>query len=481
MALGRSAHGLAPLSPTTRDEQALLTDLPFETGPSDDFGTAITVLANRSVDFGENEPTDLSSLVRVHGAEENQRRHCLRRSANDGNEGAQAALGDCRAFIREQFALGLDGLDEQGRVDRTKTETFPIYLNVRGELEFDAPRFFVGLGRAMHTVQDGFSHTYRTSDNLRVVEVLNYSELVEDELDEEVDGPPHAGELDQCLGLDDFRAGRLSTAQQASVEIATLAYDPSLSREEKMTRLDMFLDVYFAYEPGCDASNDWCQAPEREYKDSEPITCSAKGGTTTSATALGIFAVAALLLLRGRKKRLLVGATFVAVLGAMPVEAEASDFGVYVGGSGAVMNSAFSGSVGGRYYLTEHWILGLDAEWNPWISGTSGIRKGAVNFYGTTILRYPLQDDTVNLRTTLQLGVSRIMFDLVGVAEGSIGPYIAFNPLGLEWRFADDVYLIVDPAHISIPIPQWRGVPFAYPQYRVTVGLQWGASGPERE
>jgi hypothetical protein len=81
----------------------------------------------------------------------------------------------------------------------------------------------------------------------------------------------------------------------------------------------------------------------------------------------------------------------------------------------------------------------------------------------------------VNLRTTLQLGVSRMMFDLYGVPEGTLGPFIGFNLLGLDYELGDQFYLIVNPAHVALPIPQTTGAPFSYPQYRLTLGLQWGA------
>jgi hypothetical protein len=139
------------------------------------------------------------------------------------------------------------------------------------------------------------------------------------------------------------------------------------------------------------------------------------------------------------------------------------------------MKTALATSIGARYGIGNNWVLGLDAEWNPWIGGNlDEFRSGSVNVYATLIFRIPMRAETLNLRSTLQLGASRIMFDLVGVAEGSIGPYVGVNVLGVEWAFADEVALVIDPAHISIPMPQITGVPFLFPQYRVTLGLQWG-------
>lgn len=454
------------------DQRALFEDLPFETDSDDGFGSWITVLANRSLDLGSNEATNLDKLAFVHGAEENQKKHCLRRSPQDGAEGARAALEECRNFIRSQVEFAIGGLDADGNVDRTRTIRFPATLSIRGDFDLEAPQFYVGLGRALHTLQDSFSHTYRTPDDLRVTTVLNWAELAEATHDPSVDGPTHAGQLDVCVDLDDFRDGRLRMARSASVELATLLYDRSLSADDKRAATQDILDTYLTYEPGCSASNNWCDAPEAAFGDPEPVTCSDAGRAADGGLALG-FALFGFVLMRRRRKWIpWVGLALVFTFA--PSRAEASDFGLYVSGSGAVMNSAVSTSIGGRYALSEQWVIGLDGEWNPWLNGTDSVRSGVVNAYGTVIFRVPLEDDNLNLRTTLQLGVSRMMFDLVGVPEGSIGPYVGFNPLGIEWRMADEVFLIIDPAHISVPVPQFRAVPFAFPQYRVTLGLQWG-------
>ena len=81
----------------------------------------------------------------------------------------------------------------------------------------------------------------------------------------------------------------------------------------------------------------------------------------------------------------------------------------------------------------------------------------------------------MNVRSTLQLGISRMNFDLYGVPKGTVGPYVGFSLVGLDFELSKSLYLVLDPAHIAIPIPQTSGVPFAYPQYRVTLGLQFGA------
>ncbi len=202
VAEARRATNTAIAPPANDDDRALFEDLPFETNGDDGFGSWVTVLANRSLDLGSNETTSLDKLAFVHGAEENQKQHCLRRSPQDGPEGARAALVQCRDFIRSQVELAIGGLDAEGNVDRTRTISFPAALVIRGDFELEAPQFYVGLGRALHTLQDAFSHTYRTPDDLRVTTVLNWAELAEATHDPAVDGPTHASQLDRCVDLD---------------------------------------------------------------------------------------------------------------------------------------------------------------------------------------------------------------------------------------------------------------------------------------
>lgn len=465
--------------PITADERALEHDLPFETDSDDGYGTWIAVLANRSLDFGGNEATALDSLAQVHGAEQNQKEHCLRRTTQDGVAGAKAALEECHAYIREQAELAIQGLDSSGRVMRDARIEFPATLSIRGNLDLDAPRFYVGMGRALHTIQDSFSHSYRTPDDLRITTILNYAEIAEAQHDVEIDGPAHSGVLDECSNLDDFRNTRLQMARQASIDFVTVLYDRNLTADEKRAGVEAFLTNYLSYEPGCDYSNAWCDAPELEFQDSEPVTCSDagapnRGGLAGLALGAGLLGLLVLRARRRRRRWLPLALVVFGAIATTPDRAEANDFGLYVSGSGAILNTAAATSVGGRYALSENWVLGLDGEWNPWLNGTDSVRSGVVNVYGTVIFRVPLEDDNLNLRTTLQLGATRMMFDLVGVPEGSIGPYIGFNPLGLEWRVGPELYVIIDPAHISVPVPQFTNVPFAFPQYRVTLGLQWG-------
>ena len=150
-------------------------------------------------------------------------------------------------------------------------------------------------------------------------------------------------------------------------------------------------------------------------------------------------------------------------------------FGFYTAFGAALDNAAFAGSVAGRYRASERWLLGVDAEYNPWFSlDAKRFRPGTINIYSTFIKRYPI-DERLSLRITGHLGVSVLLFDLIGAPAGSTGLYLGGNLLGIDYRLGDYIYLVLDPADFSVPIPHVTGAPLIYRQYRITVGMQFGA------
>lgn len=157
-------------------------------------------------------------------------------------------------------------------------------------------------------------------------------------------------------------------------------------------------------------------------------------------------------------------------------EASVSDWlGAQVAAAGSIDNGAFAFSLGARLVVTDRLLIGIDAEYNPWFSlEAHSFAHGAFNSYATFIGRYPVSEHLA-LRTTAHLGVSVLLIDLLGVPRGSVGPHVGLSLLGVSYEFADSIYLIVDPADVALPVPQITGAPFTYGQYRLTLGLQFGA------
>jgi hypothetical protein len=64
------------------------------------------------------------------------------------------------------------------------------------------------------------------------------------------------------------------------------------------------------------------------------------------------------------------------------------------------------------------------------------------------------------------------MMNLYGAPAGSVGIYLGAGFLGVEWKVARGTYVVIDPLHISVPVPQLEGIPFAYRQYRATLAVE---------
>jgi hypothetical protein len=130
-------------------------------------------------------------------------------------------------------------------------------------------------------------------------------------------------------------------------------------------------------------------------------------------------------------------------------------------------------AAGIRFAPWESITLGLDIEYNPWVSiADLDVAAGAASVYIPVIWKLR-KFGTWELRSTFYGGATMLLFDLVGADKGSIGPFVGWNPLGLAIPVGSDTKLIVKPGDIALPIPQVEGIPFYYHQYRFTVGIEW--------
>lgn len=534
----RKLLSTAPALTPTRDEKALISLVPFSP-PADfipDLAAMTLLLGVRDNDLKGQNVLDSLDLTEVHGNPANQDEHCVRSANDDGTEGDIAALVACRTFIREKAVAALDGLGANGVVDPSIRVPLKVYVTISGQINPPLPLFYVRMGQAMHALEDGFSHTYRTSDGGKVTAVLNWIELVGGTLDEVRDGPPHSSALDQCGSTDPIVVRNLRLAQQAATELLTAALDPSLTRDQKAEEFDAITEKYLTYQQGCTYDNKWCDAPEADVTGGRGCAIAPPGGRraglagllTHAGLVLGVFGLR--WLRRRHALALLLAAALFAPARAdtppptpaplppagspnapvVPTPPKAEDVGKAQEGKepgrdvktptvseveqvredkrlGPALGFAFS--VGGsiargaavtrislRYRLDERWITGLNGEWNPWITSSPlKMRAGALNVSASLIRRFPMAFDRVNLRTSVHLGTSTLLFDVYGAPKYKTGAFFAVSILGLDIDLGGSLRLVFDPAEIAVPIPVFSPLPLYYEQWRFMLGIQYGA------
>ncbi|MFT3691530.1 MAG: MYXO-CTERM sorting domain-containing protein [Kofleriaceae bacterium] len=535
----RAMFATAPALAPTADEQALIDSVLFV--PPDDFKHDLAamslLLGLRDNDLKGHNPLESLQLVQVHGNPDTQFEHCIRGANDDGAAGDQSALVACRAFIHERFGQALEGLDANGAVDASNRMPLAVYVNFAGRVDPMLPTFYVRLGQAVHALEDSFTHTFRSSDGKQVTVVMNWIDYVSTNGgDPERDGPFHLMALDHCEKGDPLVERNFENATDAATKLIEIAMDPGMGNADKQTAVDALLDEYLTYSPGCDASNQFCNAPEPQVPYSG---CNAAGG------GAGVGAAIVLLALLARRRRVIaVTCALASPALAQPVpqptqpapvtdapptapapvtdapptapalpatpdkpaDAAAvqeghepkrdektptvqqveqiredkklgSPYGFYAALGGSFVHGALSGDLGFRYRLNERWTIGIDGEWNPWITSASGplqIKAGSAMLAATVIHRYPMKLDRVNLRTTFSLGASTVLFDVYGAPSYDIGPYVAFAPLGIDYDFGNSVRLVFDPLGVSVPIPHAGDIPLYYEQFRTMIGIQIG-------
>ncbi len=319
----RAELGLPRAADVGGQDEALLNDLPFEIeNDVDDFDGASLLIGVRDNDLKGRHGIDSHELATVHGDPEGQREHCLRRGNQDEPGGSLEALEECKAYIAEmakhavEFGIGDDGLPDRGL--RTYVD---VHLSLAGRVQASLPVFWVYMGQAMHTLQDSFTHAFRTGDgpdqwqdagpadsgpadsvgsHMRVSVLLNWQDFVDGKLVERRDGPPHMTGLDRCEGVDSFLDDRRRVAVDASTDLLLTAANPTRAVPDRIRDIDLVLDRYLtARKPMCDFLTRWCDAPENAYRDPTGCGCSA-GGVGAGGALLGGLV---LLALWGRRRR----------------------------------------------------------------------------------------------------------------------------------------------------------------------------------
>ncbi|MBV8757469.1 MAG: hypothetical protein JO257_09350 [Deltaproteobacteria bacterium] len=513
----RAKFATAPAIVPTRDEAALISEVQF-VPPADfrgDLAAMSLLLGVRDNDLKGNNPLDSLQLTEVHGNPTTQEEHCIRAAEDDGVAGDTAALDRCRAFIRTRIADALGGLAADGTVDPSARMELRVYVSFAGHVKPMLPTFYVRLGQAVHALEDGFTHTYRTPDGSAVTVVMNWIDYVSTRgAKPEIDGPPHLAVMDHCEGSDPLVKRNADLATQAATELFEIALDPSLTTDAKLAAVDALTAKYLAYQPGCTLDNAYCDAREPHVTGPGATGCDAGAGDAGwilavlvllarlaraqpapepvggSGSAAGSGSVApdapavpappqdpaaAAAVEQGHEpKRDIKTPTVAEVAKVREVKALGPPLGVAVMLGGSFVHGALDVAIGVRYRINERWVVGGDVEWNPWITSVPwSVKAGAASAYGTVIRRYPMKLDRVNLRTTVSLGVSTLLFDIYGAPKYDIGPFVGVSPLGIDYDLGNATRLVIDPLSIDLPVPHLGLIPLYYEQFRTMIGLQF--------
>ncbi|MDP3213883.1 MAG: hypothetical protein Q8S73_07250, partial [Deltaproteobacteria bacterium] len=263
VALGGVGWPRAERPPTTPadDGPRLARDLPFD--PPDDARdpwSLALLLGARDNDLHGYAANEFQELAAVHAAPDDQREHCLRAPTDDGPEGDRAALAACRGFILEEVALAVGGGDE---VDLRATATARVTLPFSGRRDARVQRYGWHMGRALHALQDSFSHTLRSPDLRRVRHVLNFADPAQGNgYDEARDGHDHIAALDGCDAASAIEARRAAVATEASAELLRAVVEGPGGAPIRVARAAAVVDAWFVVEPGCVFANRYCAAPE---------------------------------------------------------------------------------------------------------------------------------------------------------------------------------------------------------------------------
>jgi hypothetical protein len=502
----------------THDEAVFIDNQQFDASKYDRNMYALAlVIGVRSNDIRGLPDFALSSLARISNEDPDQPAHCLRRLADDGAAGDEMALQRCREFIENEVDAALTGTTT-GTLDPVATDDVDVFIPYVGTIQWPLQRFYYHAGRALHALQDAFTHSYRDESWHKVHAVMNWMDPIRGDVVESRDGPPHETVLDKCDMERPWRAAQVAAVSEASQALLQLLHDADPdARDATHQQLTALLDDWLTYEGGCSVENAYCSnavyADLKEHGLSDGTRaggCAAAGGGPGGALA-GLALLGLLVRARRRAFRALLAAALLLGAAAPAFAAPASQPASAPAPTVATTTATLPGPAGpvkwcdvyvtrcpsriprwqlivragisisdpaaavavGALFTWRRLEIEAAAEWNPWFSMERGrTNAGTLNIYGQAAVRWPISP-VVDLRTGLGAGISVLLFETVGTPAGNVGPFIVVRPLGVTRRFGPRLALTVDAFEYVVPMPQTRGWPFSVPQYRASAGLRF--------
>ncbi|MCA9532699.1 MAG: hypothetical protein KC593_03435 [Myxococcales bacterium] len=253
------------------------------------FALYSVVLGARAPDTEGHSITNAQALRAAQSNPTGQYAHCLRARDDDYDAGNASALAGCREEILASVVRALDAVRAAEGDRHREVEEIVVTLDVYGAFETKVWLPAYHLGRALHTLQDSFSHMLRGPTMHSVVHVMNFEAAVAGRLDEARDGLAHSVTMDRCaLPLDEgeraLQAARYDATVNASAQLLQVASallradmegtQPTLLLVEEA--LDTWLTLADPAALGdfeaCTDDNDYCASPWLAIARRQPTT-----------------------------------------------------------------------------------------------------------------------------------------------------------------------------------------------------------------
>jgi hypothetical protein len=480
------------------------------------------VVGIRAPDTGGHSVSNLDDLrsAQVDPSPDSQHLHCLRAASEDGLAGDVAVLAGSEGLIRGALVEAAQAIAAGAGHTRA-----PLYLDFYGQLEVEVDTGAYLVGRAMHTLQDCYSHTLRSADARTVFTVLNYIEAVEGNLDETRDGMAHSDTLDDCqrpeLGPLVARAAAVSAALAAAAVALARTGDASLldaGFAPCAAGADVATCEWTFYNPACapdgqppdvaaccSPANSYCGAPllgvAREKLTQpyvkEVLSCAAArrgagaglGGVASWAIPVGLASLLLWARRRRRGARRAGGAGGLAIIFAIGLLARPADaeetattrpgtFFVAAEGHGSLLsdapersfiNATFGYGFRGGYRFGR-WGLVAQIERNYWLPTelSHEVVPGALDI-GAGV-EWFVANGRVRLGATA--GPSILWFDATFDSKGTVGLFVDLRPAGLRWRLARSLAVAFDPLSLAIVAPVLGSPGIVQLEYRTLLGLE---------
>lgn len=242
--------------------------------------------------------TDLQGLREIHLSDNDQQAHSLRSPAQDGQDGDAQALESVRKHIRGLVVQARSPVDPWSMAGHMKTVSAWIEFYGKVNVRVWEPAFLVA--KALHALQDSFSHTYRSADLTRVYAVCNYIDAIAGRYDERRDGPRHSLLTDECDHPD------IEPMKNAAVLASTELFNASLRYIDTgdLSAVDEVLDKWLTLVPECGYDAGYCGSPWAalaKRDETQPFGCDFSRGGSTGLASLVI--VLGMLILVRRSRR----------------------------------------------------------------------------------------------------------------------------------------------------------------------------------